>query len=500
MALGGNARTKFADLSEPPWYRWRERDPAERCIRFISQYCRSPKGEGHGKPLKLAEFQKQWIRDTLAPGVRQSVMIAPRGTGKSTLLAAFACWATFDRHPTGQPLVYIMATTVQQACDSVYDVLVRMIGKEAELSSRSIVKTAVSSAKVVVGYNDAECRPVANDFSALQGKDPTLFVVDELAEQPFSSWAAAVMASGKRSVSCVVGISTPGFEQSEKSALWYLREKFLEGDTPKGFVLTEFSAPDDADHHDEQVWIDANPAVREGYLDIEAVRDDYKLMPESYFRTYRLAQFVQGTECWLGVDGRSVWRGLISSYKFVPGADTWVGLDVGLKRDTTAVVIGQRDPTGKLHTTAKIWKPDPTKEKVVDPSAVMAYLLELDDKYNLIEIAFDPKFFELHSVTLTDQGLPMAEFNQSPERMVPACGSLYEAIMRNEISHDGAEDYARQILNAMPTQSLGDRGWRLTKSKSRGHIDAAIALAMCHDLASKPVKNYPLVALIAGGN
>ncbi|MCV7039693.1 terminase TerL endonuclease subunit [Mycolicibacterium moriokaense] len=427
----------------------------------------------------MAEFQKQWIRDTLAPGVRQSVMIAPRGTGKSTLLAAFACWATFDRHPTGQPLVYIMATTVQQACDSVYDVLVKMIAAEPELSRRSIVKTAVSSAKVVVGYNDAECRPVANDFGALQGKDPTLFVVDELAEQPFSSWAAAVMASGKRAVSCVVGISTPGFEQSEKSALWYLRERYLDGDTPRGFVLTEFSAPEGADHHNEQVWIDANPAIREGYLDIEAVRDDYKMMPESYFRTYRLAQFVEGTECWLGVDGRKVWRALKSDYRMLDGADTWVGVDVGLKRDCSAVVIGQRTPDGTLHTTAKIWKPSP--DQAIDVTAIMAHLRGLHRTYNVVAVAYDPAYFDVQATDLADEGLPMVQLPQTPERMVPACGALYEAIMRGELSHDGATDYERHILNAMPV--FTDKGFRLTKSKSRGHIDAAIALALCHDRA-----------------
>jgi hypothetical protein len=33
-----------------------------------------------------------------------------------------------------------------------------------------------------------------------------------------------------------------------------------------------------------------------------------------------------------------------------------------------------------------------------------------------------------------------------------------------------------------------DRGFRLTKSKSRGHIDAAMALAMMHDRAQRPAK------------
>jgi phage terminase large subunit-like protein len=119
----------------------------------------------------------------------------------------------------------------------------------------------------------------------------------------------------------------------------------------------------------------------------------------------------------------------------------------------------------------------------------MAHLRELDRTYNLIEVAYDPRHFELAATALADEGIPMVEFPQSPERMVPACGSLFESITRGEISHDGAADYQRQILNAMPTYT--DAGFRLTKSKSRGHIDAAIALALCHDRAQHPVKPLP---------
>ncbi|MGB3352688.1 MAG: terminase TerL endonuclease subunit [Mycobacterium sp.] len=483
MAVAGNARAKFADLTEGPWFRWRESDPAKRCIRFIETYCRSPKGVGFGKPIKLAQFQKDWIAEILKPGVRQAVMVAPRGQGKSTLLAAIAVWAVFDKNPTGQPIVPICATTVSQAARSVYDVACKMIAAEPELSSRALVYTAISSAKIVVGYSGGECFPLSHDVDGLQGLDPTMFIVDEISDQPIEVWGAAVMASGKRTQSLVVGIGTPSMDK-ERSALWHLRQIYLEGRAPEGFSFTEFSAPDGCDIHDEAMWRLANPAIDEGYLSIDALRNDVEMMPESLFRTYRLAQFVEGVGCWLGVDGRRVWRDLQSDYRMVPGADTWAAVDVGLRRDCTAVVVGQRRPDGVLHTTATIW--NPRKDGAIDISAVMQHLRELATTYNLIEVAFDPRLFELPAVGLADEGLPMIEFNQSPERTVPACGALYEAVMRREVSHDGAADYERHILNAMPAHT--DRGFRLTKSKSRGHIDAAIALMMCHDRASHPAK------------
>ena len=84
IAKNGNARSRYADLTEPPWYRWREKDPAKRAIRFIETYLKSPKGYGHGKPLRLAPFQKEWITEVLSPGVRQAILACPRGQGKST--------------------------------------------------------------------------------------------------------------------------------------------------------------------------------------------------------------------------------------------------------------------------------------------------------------------------------------------------------------------------------------------------------------------------------
>jgi phage terminase large subunit-like protein len=119
----------------------------------------------------------------------------------------------------------------------------------------------------------------------------------------------------------------------------------------------------------------------------------------------------------------------------------------------------------------------------------MAFLRELDRTYELVEVAYDPRLFELPGAMLADEGLPMVEFPQSLERMTPAYVSLYEAIVRGDISHDGNEFYARQILNAIPRHN--ERGFLLSKNKSRGKIDAAAALAMMYDRAQHPQPTLP---------
>lgn len=483
MGDNGNARSRYRDTSEPPWYRWREKDPAKRAIRFIETYCRSPKGHGFGKPLKLAPFQKYWVTEILSPGTRQAVLQCPRGQGKSTLLAALAVWATFDRYEDGAPQVPVMATTVMQAKRSVYDVAVAMIRREPELDNRAIIYSAIGDSRFTVGYNDGVCFPVSNDPDGLQGLDPgPIAVVDEIGFQPIESWSSMVLASGKRSRSLIAGIGTPGLDK-EKSALWHLRTAWLDGQRPAGFSYTEFSAPDDMDPYDEDTWRHACPALDAGYQSIDALQTAIAMSPLSHFEIFHLGRWVDGTDCWLGPDGGTVWRNRRRFCHLVPDAPTYVGIDVGMKRDTTAVVYGQQ-VDGKLHTKAKIWVP--TKEESIDLSSVMAFLRELDQKFDVKAMAYDPRLFEIPGQMLADEGLPMVEFPQSLERMTPAYVALYEAIMQGDISHDGDELYARQVLNAIARPN--ERGFMLSKNKSRGKIDAAAALAMCHDMASKPRK------------
>jgi phage terminase large subunit-like protein len=135
---------------------------------------------------------------------------------------------------------------------------------------------------------------------------------------------------------------------------------------------------------------------------------------------------------------------------------------------------------------------DPHQDSAIDVSDIMAYIGELDRRFDLIEVAFDPRLFELPAQQLSDEGLPMVEFPQTLERMTPAFGDLYEAIRRGELSHDGDALYTQQILNAVPR--LNERGFTLAKCKSRGKIDAADALTMAFARASVKQKvRSPLV-------
>jgi phage terminase large subunit-like protein len=121
----------------------------------------------------------------------------------------------------------------------------------------------------------------------------------------------------------------------------------------------------------------------------------------------------------------------------------------------------------------------PSVDKPVDVTDVMEHLRELERAYDVQAISFDPRFFDVPAKMLADEGLPMVEIPQSVERMTSVLGSLLELIKRGHVRHDGDELLRTHVLNAVPR--FNERGFTLQKSKSRGRIDGAIALALAVD-------------------
>jgi phage terminase large subunit-like protein len=413
----------------------------------------------------------------LADGVDVSVQSVPRGNGKSTFRAAVALWALFDDDSTGAPQVPIVATTVGQALKSIYTPALQMVKACPELAGRSIPFSAWGSTRLWVPSTDGEMFPIANEVGGLQGLDPSLAIVDELAFMSVEAWVALTESAGKRDQSLIAGISTPGLDRD--NALWHLRRQVLELGQTRGTRFTEYAADPGCNIRDEEQWLQANPAIAGGFLRLEALRASVERTPEGLFRIFRLGQWVDGVESWLGEDGRAVWNRLADPYELVQGAPTWVGVDVGLKRDSTAVVAVQRRDDGRWHARARIWLP--ASDEPVDVTDVMHYLRTLDVDFDLAAVSFDARFFDVPAKMLFDEGLPMEEVPQSPERMTPAVGSTFEAIRRGEISHDRDPGFDAQVLNAVARYN--ERGFTLAKAKSRGRIDAAIALCLALDQA-----------------
>lgn len=485
FAITANRQKTFGIIRRAPWDSW-VMSKVAKYIKFTEDFCIAPVVR---IPMVLHGYQREMYECWLDPSIRQSMRKIARGNAKTTTAAAFGTSALFLDQDEDIPIV---ATTVKQAEKTVYGQMLSMIdhpaGKRApssaptghpELASRAQVFTSVADKRILIAQTNSIAYPMADLPGPLQGLNPSKSILDEASEATSDTWGALVDAGGKRPESIAIGISTPSF-RLEGNALLDYEEAFKAGLELPGASFHEFTAPLDCDYRDEANWYLANPGLSTvpPILHIDALRAAIGLGGEQRFRCYRLAQWpTMALEGWLGEDGAELVASLESAFVPIRKARTFVGVDVSLHHDSTAIVYLQLHPdSNRVHAWAELFYP---ATGVVDQAFVREALRKASVDYSLAGVAYDPRFFEASAQDLDAEGLPMIEIPQTATRMVPAVAAAYRLIVGRLLTHNGDSAFIRQIVNAKARPSEG--GITLSKSpKTRGVLkcDAAIALSL----------------------
>lgn len=446
-------------------------------VGFVETYCRVTKGFEAGQPLVFRDWQR-WLTRCLYERneqgrlrYRRSLVVVARKNGKSLLGSGIALYGLFAGEPGAE--VYSAAGDRQQARIVFNEVKQQIVSNPLLQAECKVYRDAIEVPRFGSVY-----RVLSSDGKLAQGLNPSTVIFDELHVQPNSElYDALTLGSGARQEPMVVGITTPGYDlESLCGQLYQYGKKVASGeiDDPSfGFFCWE--ADVDCDIYDRDQWRKANPNLAEGLLDEADMESAAKQTSEMAFRRYRLSQWVRSQESWLPT---GAWDQGVSTEPLIDGEPTWLGVDMALKHDSIAIVAVQKRDD-KYVARAKIWHPESSGVDVAD---VEAYLRQMHMKYQLKEVAYDPAFFQRSAEVLHDDGLPMLEFPQSGQRMIPACGQAYELIVNGKVLHDGSPTFTDQVLSA--AQRMTDAGWRLSKGKSRRKIDACIALVMALDRAS----------------
>ena len=448
-------------------------------IKFAADHFMVQKGFRAGEPLLFTAWQKWLLRslferddDTGRLRYRRALIGLPRKQGKSLMLSTVGVSGLITGESGAE--IYVVAGDRQQA---------RIIFGEARTQIQS---SPMLSAECKV-YRDviemprfgSILRVLSSEFKGQAGLNPSLVLFDELWNQATSDlYDQMTLGSGARIEPMTVSITTAGYDLDTVAGRLYQYGKRCaagEIDDPS-FGFWWWEAPADCSIHDRKAWRVANPNLAEHLLDPVDMQTAVMQTDESAFRRWRLNQWVRTQESWLPAGS---WEACTSSLPLLDDLPIWVGIDVALKHDSTAVVIAQPQPDGVVVTRAQIWQP---RDEGIDLAGIEQHLRKLHLQYTVQEMVYDPAYFQRSAEALSDDGLPMVEFPQSSARMIPACGHAYEMIVAGKIAHDGSPTYTDQVLSA--AQRLTDQGWRLSKGKSKRKIDACIALVMALDRAT----------------
>lgn len=504
-------------------------------IEWIETHCVHTKGKWAGKPgarvpFRLLGWQKRFIMALFAVEwneqlgrwtriVLKALLGVAKKNGKTELAAALACYfAMGDDEPN--PLVLCAAASDEQA-DLVFGAAAFMCTESPTLS----LLTIVGESSIIIPSNDGEIRRIAATGGLQDGVNASVVICDELHEwvkpRHEDTYRVITKSGGSRDEPLILHITTAGSDaESICGQLHEYGERVNAGELEDKTILhVWYALPEDADHRDESLWPMANPSLGEtvnvGYL------RSHLTDPENEWRRYFGNQWVASVR---GLFHDADWDPLL-----IPGLELdrrlplFVGIDVGIYHDSSAVTAAQWNPRlpaceggpvdedgrlipGRVATETWTWEnPYPEKHTLHDQ-----WKLEIDAVLNLLRqlarefpvsaaevddrpapgpaFLFDPQFVEYPAQLLAGEGLNMVKFRQDDHRMIPASMTFYKMVRDRIPAHAGTNPAVKRHLKNTISEAKPYDRWRISKPKgSRRKIDAAISNAIACSEAYRPV-------------
>jgi phage terminase large subunit-like protein len=443
-----------------------------------------------GDPLVLRGWQKQLLYRLFArrPDGRRRHRVGlvgmPRKNGKSSLGSGLALdGLLFD----GQGAEVYSAAAEKEQARIVFGETKRMIQANPDLAEATNPMRDV----IEVPSSNSIYRVLSAEAYSKEGLNISRALVDELHAHPNDElWNVLTLGSAARIDPLVLAITTAGVmtDSAGYDSICYRLFKYgvdiANGliDDPS-FFFAWWGAPSDADYRDPEVWAAANPAYGD-LIDPEDFASSVKRTPEGEFKTKRLNMWVAAKSAWFP-DG--AWAACEDTEREIsPREPVVLGFDGSFNGDSTALVLCTCGEKPHVDVVG-VWQKSrgDGDDWVVPIDDVMQLIRQSCKQWKVREIVCDPYRWAMPLQTLAAERLPMVEFPQSPQRMMPATSRFYDAVMNGDITHSGNKDLARHVGNAvLKTDSRGSRLSKETKGSPR-KIDLAVAAVMAFDRASQ---------------
>lgn len=453
---------------------------AARCIAFIEAFIIVPMGRHAGKPVRLRPWHKRLIRGLYARRRPQlAFWMMARQNGKSFLCA---CIALYHLCAEGiwAPTIFTIGPTEAQA-KIVWNYARRMILESPRLADSLLVygKTLENPNNGgTFGFKTiAPAGAAGSGEERIQGFYSTLAIADEVHLWPTSDvWQAAIASQATVPHPLVLGVSTPGEEESALVIELYNKAK---AGTDPDFFGVIFEAPEGCDLDDKRAWRAANPSYGD-LITREHIEKERRNFTVPKFRRFRLAQFTSSANAWLPF-GR--WAKREDHTRLVePNERIYLAFDGSLSNDSTALVGCTTD--GYVFVVG-YWTP--AEGGRIDKKDVCRVVADAFDQYKVLSMYVDPPYWwdEITDWQAEYGEKKVLEFPTNAwKRMSQACTTFYAAVVDDVLTHDGDPRLAQHLANCRtkPTPG-GDVVVKESKDSPR-KIDLAVGAVLAYAQAA----------------
>ncbi|WP_439525881.1 terminase large subunit domain-containing protein [Roseovarius mucosus] len=240
----------------------RGKSPSIRAIQFLGLLS-VPEGKKAGKPLKLAGFQRNFIKGTFSKNVMVGVLSIGRGNAKTALSAGLALAelvGALEEKPQPKREIIFAARNRDQA-KTAFNFLVGYIDGLPETDKAQFIIRRGSKLEVeFAGNGGGLARVIAADGKSVLGGAPTLAIMDERAawerEKGDNLENAILSGLGKRDGRALI-ISTSAPDDANTFSRWL-------DEPPPGTYVQEHRPPMGLPADDLDSLLIANPGAVEG--------------------------------------------------------------------------------------------------------------------------------------------------------------------------------------------------------------------------------------------
>lgn len=477
----------------------------ERNAEWIEKHCYIPEGLHVGRPVKLTDPQRAWLKRIYDTPTRTFILSMGRKGGKTAFSAFLLLLHLCGPEHVANGHLFSVATSRDQAA-ILFALAAKMVRKSPDIAAFVTVRDTL---KQLI------CRELGTTYTALSaeastafGVSPVFVVHDELGQVkgPRSVLYEAMetaSAAQQNPLSVIISTQAP----TDADLLSVLIDDALSGVDPRVKVEI-YSAPIDADPFAEETIRLANPHYDDFMNREEVLRqaNDAKRMPsrESSYRNLILNQRVEARNPFCP---RSVWsENGAQPLGELRGAKVYAGLDLSSTSDLTALVlIAKFGDAWDVWPT--FWLPgEGLAEKarrdrvpyddwarsghlITSPGSSIEYefvaehLRGVFDRCDVQAIGFDRwnmrhlrPWLERAGFTETELA-KFVEFGQGFQSMSPALRELESLLLARKLRHGNHPVLNMCNHNATVLTDPAENR-KFVKKRETGRIDGLVALAM----------------------
>ncbi len=455
----------------------------------------------NGDPWVVEPFFEDFLADYFA-GTPECWLLVPEGNSKTTSLAGLGVYCLEFRTQAWIP----WAASSRDQAEIGYRQAEGFILRSKRL--KAMMKCQEGYRRIKNMESGGRLQIFAADDGHADGIIPTDAFLDELHRHKnlrlYRTWRGKL---GKRNgqMATISTAGEPGSEFEEtRERIRQMTPVMTHGDgftycRSEHIALHEWAVPEGGDVEDMDVVKLANPFSKITPETLKSKRETPTMTAEHWSRFVCNLPTRGGHSAISEAD----WFDAETKETIPEGESIWVGLDVGWKWDTTAIVpLWIRDDGFRLLGPAIVLEP-PRDGTMLDGRKIEYALEELNARNPIRAVVMDMTSAEPQAQWIESElGVDVVERNQSVPAKVEEYASFTSALREGWLHHTGDRALTRHVLNAIiQIMPRGDaRFARISRTRQGGSqdsrvIDALDAAAMAHVIATAAAEPRPFTAV-----